>query len=88
MVWAWKGRFCSFGIDAISNSGFRFCNQLTYDSVIYAISELDGERSTGHSNWKYGVANVVCIVLQFCFTNFLLPYAFFEYLQSHSVIAN
>jgi hypothetical protein len=47
------------------------------DLVIHVISELDGDRSADHSNQKYGVANVVRMVLHFCFTIFLLPYAFF-----------
>jgi hypothetical protein len=58
------------------------------DSAIHAILELDGDRSTDHSNWKYGVANMVCMVLHFCFTNFFYHMLFFEYLQSHLVIAN
>jgi hypothetical protein len=32
------------------------------------ISELDGERSANCSNQKYGVADVVHMVLHFCFT--------------------
>jgi hypothetical protein len=50
---------------------------VTCDSAIHAISELDGDRSADHSNREYGVADVVCMVLHFCFYNFLLPYAFF-----------
>jgi hypothetical protein len=45
-----------------SNLGFRFCNQLTCDSAIYVISELDGERSTGHSIWEFGIPDIVCMV--------------------------
>jgi hypothetical protein len=60
----------------------------TCDSAIHAISELDGDRSTNHSNQKYGVANMVHMVLPFCFTIFFYHMLFFEYLQSHLVIAN
>jgi hypothetical protein len=58
------------------------------DLAIHAISELDEDRSADHSNWKYGVTDVVCMVLHFCFTISFYHMLFFEYLQSHLVIAN
>jgi hypothetical protein len=58
------------------------------NSAIHVILELDGDRSADHSNQKYGVADVVRMVLHFCFTVFFYHMLFFEYLQLHLVIAN
>jgi hypothetical protein len=99
MVWAWNEGFCDFWKGAIAgvicdqNRYFAICDSATCnhrlcDSAIYAISKLDGERSTDHSNQKYGVTNMVCMILHFCFTIFFYHMLFFEYLQSHLIIAN
>jgi hypothetical protein len=75
---------------AIRAGSLRFTIIATCDSAIHAISELDGDRSADHSNRKYGVADVVRMVLHFCFTIFFYHMFFlsFEYLQSHLVIAD
>jgi hypothetical protein len=90
MAWAWKEEFCDFGKvqllvqSAIRAGSLRFMILrlaiiVTCDSVIHVILELDGDRSTDHSNWKYGVADVVRIVLHFCFTIFFYQIFFFVF---------
>jgi hypothetical protein len=103
MVWAWKEEFCNFGkvrslvrsairADSLQFTILRLAIIATCDSAIHAILELDGDRSTDHSNRKYGVADVVRMVLHFCFTIFFYHMFFFsfsfEYLQLHLVIAD
>jgi hypothetical protein len=89
MAWARKEEFHDFGkVRSLVRSAIRVA---TCDSAIYAISELNGDRSADHSNRKYGVADVVRMVLHFCFTIFFYHMFFFfsfEYLQSHLVIAD
>jgi hypothetical protein len=84
MVWARKEEFCDFGkvrslVRSVIRAGslrftilrltiLRLAIIATCDSAIHAISELDGDRSADHSNRKYGVADVVHMVLHFCFT--------------------
>jgi hypothetical protein len=84
MAWAWKEEFCDFGKvrSAIRAGSLRFTILrlaiiATCDPAIHAISELDGDRSADHSNWKYGVADVVRMVLHFCFTIFFYHMFFF-----------
>jgi hypothetical protein len=99
MVWARKEECCDFGkVQSLVRSVIRAGSLrlailrpaiVICDLAIHAISELDGDRSADHSNQKYGVANVVRMVLHFCFTIFFYHMLFFfEYLQSHLVIAD
>jgi hypothetical protein len=74
MAWAWKEEFRDFGK---VRSEQRLAIIVTCDSAIHAISELDGDRSADHSNQKYGVADVVRMVLHFCFTIFFYHMFFF-----------
>jgi hypothetical protein len=95
-VWAQKEEFCDFGkVRSVIRAGslrftiLRLAIIATCDSVIHVILELDGDRSADHSNQKYGVADVVRMVLHFCFTIFFYHmFFFFEYLQLHLVIAD
>jgi hypothetical protein len=96
MAWAWKEEFCDFGKvrslvrSAIRAGSLRFTILrlaiiATCDSAIHAISELDGDRSADHSNRKYGVADVVHMVLHFCFTIFFYHmFFFFLSISSHT----
>jgi hypothetical protein len=88
MVWARNEEFCDFGkVQLLVRSAIRagslqpvilqLANIVICDLAIHAILELDGDRSTDHSNWKYDVANVVCMVLHFCFTIFFYHMLFF-----------
>jgi hypothetical protein len=88
MVWARKEEFCDFGkvrslvrsairVGSLRFTILRLAILATCDSAIHAISELDGDRSADHSNRKYGVADVVRMVLHFCFTIFFYHMFFF-----------
>jgi hypothetical protein len=93
MVWARNEEFCNFGkVQSLVQSMIR-ADSLRFvilqlviivicDLAIHAISELDGDRSADHSNWKYGVANMVCMVLHFCFTIFFYHVLFFLSISS------